>query len=322
MDYDIIGDIHGQFEKLETLLRRLGYREQQGAWRHPGRRMAIFVGDFIDRGARGVETVQAVRAMLDAGSALAVMGNHELNAIAWHTPDPRRPGEYLRPRSLEPWGTKNRQQHLAFLAQVESAPTLHAELVNWFMTLPLWLDLEGVRVVHACWHSPYVDWLSPRLADGRRLTADLLIDATTEPEDPADRDTPAPSLFKAVETLTKGIEIPLPPPTGFRDKDGIWRDRVRVKWWDRGATTYRDIAMLPESQQQALGDLPLPDHLRLDATNIKPTFFGHYWMTGAPRPQSDAAVCVDYSAGKGGPLVAYRWAAGEPLNERNFVATT
>ena len=140
MGYDIIGDIHGQFEKLESVLTRLGYRQRQGAWRHP-ERSAIFVGDFIDRGTRGVETVQTVRAMVDAGSALAVMGNHELNAIAWHTPDPRDPGEYLRPRLREPWGAKNRRQHKDFLAQVEDDAAMHAELVCWFLTLPLWLDL-------------------------------------------------------------------------------------------------------------------------------------------------------------------------------------
>ena len=77
MGYDVIGDIHGQFDKLESLLTRLGYRKRGGVWRHP-ERIAIFVGDFIDRGSRGVETVQTVRAMVDAGSALAVMGNHVL----------------------------------------------------------------------------------------------------------------------------------------------------------------------------------------------------------------------------------------------------
>ena len=61
--------------------------------------------------------------MVDAGSALAVMGNHELNAIAWHTPDPDEPGEYLRPRIPQPkWGAKNRTQHEAFLAEVEADP--------------------------------------------------------------------------------------------------------------------------------------------------------------------------------------------------------
>ena len=45
MAYDIIGDIHGQADKLEALLRTLGYRDTAGAWRHP-ERQAIFVGDF------------------------------------------------------------------------------------------------------------------------------------------------------------------------------------------------------------------------------------------------------------------------------------
>ena len=85
MNYDIIGDIHGHSEKLTSLLKQLGYRHHLGAWRHP-ERSAIFVGDFIDRGPGQLETIRIVREMLDAGTALAVMGNHEFNAIAWYTP--------------------------------------------------------------------------------------------------------------------------------------------------------------------------------------------------------------------------------------------
>lgn len=90
--------------------------------------------------------------MVDAGSAYAVMGNHELNAIAWHTPDPRCPGEYLRSRESAKWGQKNRKQQAAFLAEVEDRPALHSEIIDWFLTLPLWLDLPGLQEVHACWN--------------------------------------------------------------------------------------------------------------------------------------------------------------------------
>ena len=45
--YDIIGDIHGHAAELKALLEKLGYREQDGAYRHPDRR-AVFLGDFID----------------------------------------------------------------------------------------------------------------------------------------------------------------------------------------------------------------------------------------------------------------------------------
>jgi hypothetical protein len=51
MNVDIIGDIHGQHDKLVELLAHLDYREIDGAWRHPNRQ-AIFVGDLIDRGPK------------------------------------------------------------------------------------------------------------------------------------------------------------------------------------------------------------------------------------------------------------------------------
>ena len=49
--YDLIGDVHGCALTLARLLEQLGYRQQAGVWRHP-QRMALFVGDIIDRGPR------------------------------------------------------------------------------------------------------------------------------------------------------------------------------------------------------------------------------------------------------------------------------
>jgi hypothetical protein len=154
-----------------------------------------------------VRSVNIARRMVDAGAALAVMGNHELNAIAWHTPDPNDPGEYLRPRNSPKWGGKNRQQHAAFLAEVEHDPALHAELIDWFLTLPLWIDLPTFRVVHACPHARFLEWLKPRLHRERHLTRELMVAATDEPADEAEKDNSTPGIFKAVEALTKGIEV-------------------------------------------------------------------------------------------------------------------
>jgi len=82
MNYDIIGDIHGHADALKALLQQMGYQDSRGAWRHPGRQ-AIFVGDFIDRGPKQVESVEVVRRMVDANAALAVMGNELRNAMRW-----------------------------------------------------------------------------------------------------------------------------------------------------------------------------------------------------------------------------------------------
>jgi hypothetical protein len=156
--FDIVGDIHGHADKLEALLANLGYRPRMGAWRHPDA-TAIFVGDFIDRGPGQRRTLELVRAMLDAGTARAVMGNHELTAIAWHTP---HDGGHLRPRNA-----KNLAQHQAFLAEMGRDRAEHAAWIAWFHTLPLWLDLPELAIIHACWHPQHIAHATATLgADG------------------------------------------------------------------------------------------------------------------------------------------------------------
>lgn len=63
--YDIIGDIHGHADPLRALLEKLGYDETDGAYRHP-ERTVIFMGDFVDRGPKIRETLQIVKAMMNA----------------------------------------------------------------------------------------------------------------------------------------------------------------------------------------------------------------------------------------------------------------
>lgn len=309
MDYDIIGDIHGQAHKLRTLLARLGYAERGGAFRHP-ERTAIFVGDFIDRGPHQLETVRIVRPMVDAGSALAVMGNHEFNAVAWYLRDPDTSDEYLRPRQGE-LGEKNRHQHAAFLAEVEHAPDLHADAIGWFLSLPLWLDLPGLRVIHACWHPAFIAQLEPRLRPGRLLDENLMIQASRE----------GTAEFCQIETLLKGIDVKLPSGCSFQDKSGITRHEARTRWWDRSAITYRQAAFIPPGDRAQLPDTPIPEEARIGYAGDKPVFVGHYWMTGRPEILSPTVACVDYSAGKGGPLVAYRWCGEAALSSRNFISS-
>jgi len=190
-DFDIIGDIHGHADALDRLLAMLGYALRDGVYRHPVRSV-VFVGDFIDRGPQQVAVLHIARAMVEAGSAQAVMGNHEFNAIAWAA----KGGEsgFLRPHTA-----KNRAQHRAFLEQVGEGSKAHAEAVAWFRTLPLWLELGGLRVVHACWHPPSQEAIAGCVDSQTRLTARGLREVH-------DRSSGA---FGAAEVLLKGPEARL-----------------------------------------------------------------------------------------------------------------
>lgn len=302
--YDIIGDIHGHHDKLEALLRRLGYRMRDGAWRHPGRQ-AIFVGDLIDRGPAQVETVNTVRAMVEAEAAQCILGNHEFNAVAWATPDPHHPGAYLRPHDEG----HNRAQHQVFLEQVVEGSSLHGEIIDWFRTLPLWLELDGIRVVHACWHDPSLDWLGTQVQARNVLPESLYIAGSQRGE----------MAFDAVETVCKGLEVRLPDDISFTDRGGVVRKRARIRWWEPELPTFREAAIGPAVPDDAGMDTPFPRELWPAPYQGPPVFFGHYWMTGTPKALAPNAACLDYSVAGNGPLVAYRWDGEERLDDGRFV---
>lgn len=289
--FDIIGDIHGHYDKLVGLLELMGYRFANGVWRHP-RRTAVFVGDLIDRGPRQVAVIDVVRTMADAESARCIMGNHEFNAIAWATEDLDSPGEFLRSRTK----LGNRDQHAAFLAEVEGTPR-HGQIIEWFKTLPLWLDLGGLRVVHACWHEESMDVLRPVLGSNLALTEEAIRRGSRK-EDP---------VFEAIEVVCKGPEVGLPPGLSFKDKEGKDRHQLRVRWWRPDARTFRDAAIVPPGKESQVPDAPLPAEWKGHPYSGPPVLFGHYWFSGTPQVISKQFACLDYSVAKHGPLVAYRW---------------
>jgi hypothetical protein len=194
MKFDVIGDVHGEYDKLVELLSHLGYSESDGAWAHPSR-TAIFVGDLIDRGPKQLETVHLVRAMVESGGAQCILGNHEFNAIAWVTPDPEDSGKFLRDHHKP----GNREQHQAFLNVVEGTRK-QRDITDWFKTLPLWLDLPGLRIVHACWHEESMDVLRPVLGPNQTLTEEAILWGSRQGH----------RIYEALEVVCKGPEVALP----------------------------------------------------------------------------------------------------------------
>lgn len=305
--FDIIPDIHAQSGKLRALLGKLGYRFISGSWRPPAAdRKIVFLGDFIDRGPDNSGVLEIVRRLLDADLALAVMGNHELNAIHFHTLDADT-GQPLRQRS-----PKNMRQHESFLSEFPIGDRRTQDALDWMKTLPLWLDVGPFRVVHACWHQGAIDRLRVIMPSGV-MTDDQLHDA-------ADRKS---AIYADVDVITKGPEYPLPHGYAFDDKNGESRNEVRMAWWRRDVVTWRDAAIsVPD-----LLDIPnsrLPD----DACNVfypedaKPVFFGHYWLEGKPLFASANTCCLDCSAGTDGPLIAYSFTPDQPSLSANRVTSS
>ena len=287
--YDLIGDIHGHADELVDLLDILGYERHGGIYGHPERQV-IFLGDFIDRGPQIRQVLEIVRPMIDEGKALSVMGNHELNALAYHTEDSEAPGEYLRPHSL-----KNERQHRRTVEQLE--PEELVSYLEWFRTLPMWLDLDRLRVVHACWDEQAVKTIAQPLEAERRVTNALLRSATKEGN----------GLFDPVEVVLKGKEAKLPDGVSFEDKDGNVRHDIRTRWYrSPDGQTYRSYALqsdvVPCDRELEPSVIEAAQPYR---TTAKPVFIGHYWLSGErPELLAENVACLDYSVAKGGFLCA------------------
>lgn len=303
--FDIIGDVHGHYEKLKALLRTLGYESYGGTWRHPEGRSVIYLGDFIDRGPGIRSVLHLVRGMCDAGDALAVMGNHEYNAVCYHTPDGS--GGYLRPRDAT-----NRYQHALTLAEFFDNRNEWGEWLEWLKSLPFYLDLGGLRAVHAAW-----DPRQTAVLNNATLRDIAFLTAT------ADSTTPE---FLAVETLLKGVELELPTEIDYVDPEGHKRRGIRARWWENAplGMNYRQLSFprmdsLPDTIVAARLLTSIPGY----GEDEPPVFVGHYWMPpDSPlTPLRPNIACLDYSVAKGGPLVAYRWDGEQKLSSEKFTAS-
>lgn len=297
--YDFIGDIHGHADKLESLLIKMGYSKGTHGFSHPNRK-AFFVGDFIDRGPMIKETLVLVKSMVDAGNALAVMGNHEYNAICFATKN-KEGNFYLRKRNY-----KNIKQHLATIDQLSSSE--YDEYIAWFKTLPLFYESDDFRVVHATWDYEAIAYLKTRLINNR-LPENLI-------EESADS---SKQLYIDIETVLKGKEMQLPNQLSFHDKDGNIRYRTRIKWWlEAHESNIRDLSVinLPQLPNDEIpADILGTPYRKSDV----PVFFGHYWLKGLPSLFAGNVCCTDFSVAKGGHLVAYRWNGELVLKEDGFV---
>lgn len=305
MEYDVIGDIHGQAGKLEALLARMGYVRKGRSWVPPMGRQAIFLGDLIDRGPEQVRVIEIVHSMMGNGHAQSIMGNHELNAICYTVLQEGTTATYLRRHSI-----RNTTQHAEFLRQVVEGSTLHKQTLEWFRTLPPCLDLGGIRVAHAWWSNS---------------GAALLARYNHGAHNPMDDDflrlahTKGAQEEYALRGVTKGFEIRLPEGHSYLDESKIERFMARTRWWLPKGKTFKEVAIVHGSYEAP--DISIPRGYWPAPVVGSPIFVGHYWMTGKPSIQTPKVACLDYSAAKDGPLVGYRWSGEDELSNENFVVS-
>jgi hypothetical protein len=243
---DIIGDIHGELDALDSVLSHLGYNADG---EHPEGRYLVFVGDLIDRGPNSVGVANRVRKLIQAGRAAAILGNHELNLLR---------GERKHGNDWF-WGEEN--PHDAIFAPFTTASREErTEILRFFSSLPLTLSRQDLRITHAAWHEPSLTALADttqtkpigelfsrfdQQVDSALSIGGWLGEASKERsqwrEDFVDSKIAMPMLpaiahcdemrqmQNPLRVLTSGIERTANEPFF---SSGQWRFTERVPWWN------------------------------------------------------------------------------------------
>lgn len=312
---DFIGDIHGHVECLSRLLLKMGYKESKAGFFHPEGRQVIFLGDYIDRGPDSKAVYRLVRSMVEAENAIALLGNHELNALAFWT----------KRRELKPDKDFYYREHSfnKVMIHAETITSFHTanggkgkaefeEMLDFFKTLPLYLETEKFRAMHACADLECIEML--KKAGVHNLSDEnILHRALDESGD----------LFLPVDMLLKGPEMELPEGITFRDSENVLRYKTRITWWKNPLTASLDELSLQPGIK--LPEAPVPESVRqrkFYGKNERPVFFGHYWLEGSPYLFRENVCCLDFSVAsryRRGKLAAYRFDGEQKLSATKIV---
>lgn len=295
---DIVGDIHGELHALQALLHHLGYDE---TGRHAQARTLVFVGDFVDRGPDSPGVVGLVQRLVESGNACAIAGNHEINLLRHDAKDGA--GWFFNERVAS---DTTKYSHF-----VRATNTLQRARIESFLnSLPLGLEREDLRVIHAAWHAPdiakartmplgsartqYDHWeiqaaqaaselcIADRMAEEKAIWPHSLEDGERCPpflKAHCDNELNK-ALINPLKVLTCGLERQTPEPFFAGNK---WRFVERMPWW----SSYPDTT---------------------------PVVVGHYWRSTLPAQTTHEGLfrnvspyawhglhsnvfCVDYSVG-------------------------
>ncbi len=300
--YDIIGDVHGYAQLLKKLLKELGYQKTPDGYSHPARK-AVFVGDFINRGPQIRKSLRMVRKMVENGNALAILGNHELSALIVNLKDKKGSPLIRTPR-------KSFLSVLKTLGQFTQKQEEWESHVNWMRTLPLFLELGKIKIVHACWSDEAVQYLKQTLPEGK-LKRKVIKELYKNPDS---------ELSKNIWLVSKGVYLEMPHDLRIRNNKGVSPQSFRTQWWQNPAgKTFNQILFeskytLPEYN---IPEQLLPQYLPYEGDEL--VFFGHYCRGDGPFIISPKICCVDSCVTGTKTLTAYRWDGEEKLLPENLI---
>ncbi|MEQ6388294.1 bis(5'-nucleosyl)-tetraphosphatase PrpE [Bacillaceae bacterium S4-13-58] len=138
MKIDIIGDVHGCYDELMDLFKKLGYSFEDHLPKHASR-VPVFLGDLTDRGPKSIEVMRLVyKLVIEENRGKYIPGNHCNKLYRFFLGNPVKQQHGLETTVAE-W------EELSPRDQKE----VKEEFITLYETAPLYLQLPEVNAVVA-----------------------------------------------------------------------------------------------------------------------------------------------------------------------------
>jgi protein phosphatase len=204
VQHDVIGDVHGSYPELLSLLEKLGYRlvfkDKAGLPKLavvvcPKGRRLVFVGDLINRGPSSILVLNLVMQLVDKNAAVAVKGNHEMELL-----------QALRARG------KSRKCHQTIRALERQSQGFQKKVLNFLKAMPWKYETEELIVVHAAF----------RTGSGLTMTRRMAVFGDTRrSRNTSVRNDRWVQEYKGTKTIVHG-HIPMNDVAFRRSGNGAW----------------------------------------------------------------------------------------------------
>lgn len=290
--FNFVGDVHGDYDGLVTKLKSEGYYFDENNILKSDHNIAIFIGDYIDRGYQNIKVLELVKSMVEAKNALAILGNHDWNWLKFNTLN--NEGKPLREHSIgnlkQNENTRNEWKDLSVEKQ--------DELLNWLGDLPFYINHSEFMAGHAFISENIIIEVEKH---AKSLWCSLTFNGLKE----IIKKTPTIQqkiLLDYIDIILTGFEASLPNGITFIDKGGKERDMARIKWWKleeakllfdgivnaethNGSETFRQTDF-PSKTKTSI--------LKMVGTSEKQVFFGHFQVENESDLTSGNFNCLDF----------------------------
>ena len=300
--YYIVGDVHGQYQRLLGRLKSAGLTSKNGKYSFDNGKI-LFLGDLLDRGPDSRKVVELAKQLHEAGIAEVILGNHEFNFLGYLSRLDKR--SFLRRHTL-----KNLRQHRATLKSYKGHKNDLEAHLTWLKSLPLFFENEYFRAVHACWDPQWIKWLKTKYPEG--LNNERLFNHSYRI---------GKKSFYCIERLLKGPELNLPEEFSSIDSDGNTRAGVRYKWWQKNkGRALKEVTTKWNSKWPNKPFLSSFENRSLSySKKEKPLFIGHYNFNNHPEFHTQNFLCLDCSDKEGNRGLIYRHEIGKPIAMKNLI---